>query len=150
MIDKNSSSLVARDYRFFEAAKRAAEDSTFKVKVGAVAVWKNKVICAAASQEKTEPLQKKYNVFREFATTGRCLPKVHAEVALIKKLLKMNIPMRDVKVYVYRICKSREHGIARPCNACLVGLRNAGILYCYYTTDYGYAKEYIGYKEGVS
>lgn len=31
--------LMARDYKFFEAARKAAEGSTFKVKVGAVGVY---------------------------------------------------------------------------------------------------------------
>lgn len=141
---------MPRDYKFFEAARKAALESTFKVKVGAVAVLGGKVIASAASSSKTEPLQYKYNVYRKIRQTELCLPKAHAEIVLLKKLKKMDVPMRDVKIYVYRICKSREHGLARPCVACFRGLVDAGIQTVYYSTDFGFAKEWIDcidYKE---
>lgn len=141
------STLMTRDYKFFEAARKAAGESTFKVRVGAVGVYRGRVVASAASLDKTEPLQKFYNRARSFNQVGLCLPKVHAEVSLVKKLTKLNIPMREVKVYVYRICKSREKGLARPCRACILALRDADIRTVYYTTDYGYAKEWINYKE---
>lgn len=139
------SPLLARDYKFFEAAKRAAEESDFKVHVGAVAVYQGRVIASAASLEKTHPMQKMYNSrFREFNQVGLSLPKMHAEIGLFAKLKKMEIPMHDVSVYVYRICKSREHGLARPCPACRAALKEIGIRKFYYTLDDGYAFEMIG------
>jgi deoxycytidylate deaminase len=137
------SPLLARDYKFFEAARRAAESSDFKVRVGAVAVWRRKVIASAASQNKTKPVQKYWNKFRSFSQNEECLPKLHAEIALISKLQKLDIDMRDVSVYVYRICKSREKGLARPCAACISAIRNAHISRIYYSTDIGYAAEVI-------
>ena len=56
--------------------------------------------------------------------------------------------MKDVSVYVYRICKSRDHGLARPCSACYAAIRDAGITRVAYTTDYGYAWEVIDKKTG--
>ena len=141
------SGLMARDYKFFEAARKAARESTFKVHVGAIAVWNGKIVASAASLDKTEPLQRRYNRLRSFNQVGLCLPKVHAEIGLIKKLLKLNIPMREVKVYIYRPCKSRDKGLARPCRACLAALQDAGIRTVYYTTDIGYCKEWIDIKE---
>lgn len=141
------SGLMARDYKFFEAARKAAGESTFKVHVGAIAVWNGKIVASAASLDKTEPLQRRYNRLRSFNQVGLCLPKVHAEIGLIKKLLKLNIPMREVKVYIYRPCKSRDKGLARPCRACLAALQDAGIRTVYYTTDIGYCKEWIDIKE---
>lgn len=140
------SGLLARDYRFFEAARKAAGDSTFKVHVGAVAVWRGRVIASAASLDKTEPLQKTYNRLRSFNQVGLCLPKAHAEISLIKKVMKLDVPMREIKIYVYRTCKSRDKGIARPCEACFAALKDAGIRVVYYTTDHGFAKEWIDYK----
>jgi len=137
------SPLLARDYKFFEAARRAAEGSDFKVRVGAVAVWRRKVVAFAASQNKTKPVQKYWNKFRNFSQDGECLPKLHAEIALISKLKKLDIDMRDVSVYVYRVCKSREKGLARPCSACLAALRALGIEKIFYSTDCGYAVEVI-------
>lgn len=135
--------LMARDYKFFDAARRVADTSTFKVHVGAVAVWRGRIVCSAASSCKTDPLQQEYNKYRISHQIDWCLPKAHAEIILIKKLLKMDIPMREVKVYVYRTCKSREKGLARPCKACIEALRDANIRGVYYTTDDGFCYEWI-------
>lgn len=147
---EDHSGLMARDYRFFEAARQAALKSDFRTKVGCVAVYGNRVIAAAASSEKTSTLQYKYNRFRDFSVGGAdCLPKLHAEVGLVTKLRKLqNVDMRRVSVYVYRVCKSKPFSIARPCPGCMVALRDAGIRSVYYTTEYdGYAHEWIGLKE---
>lgn len=147
-MDNSHSSLMARDYKFFEAARKAALESDFSTKVGAIAVYGNRIIASAFSSQKTNPLQSKYNVYRQFQTNcADCLPKVHAEISLITKLRRIqNIDFKRVKVYVYRVCKIREKGIARPCRACLIALRDAGIRTVYYTTDFGYAQEWIDYK----
>lgn len=137
------SGLLARDKKFFEAAKKAAYSSTFKVHVGAVAVYQGRVIASAASLDKTHPMQKKWNKYRCFNQVGLCLPKVHAEIGLLAKLKKIDVPMCDVRVYIYRVCKSRDHGMARPCSACLRALIASGIRLIYYTTDCGFAKELI-------
>ena len=135
--------LLTRDYKFFEAAKVAAGSSTFKVHVGAVAVYRGRVIASAASSNKTHPMQCKYNRFRPIDNIDLYLPKVHAEIGLLTKLQKMDVQMCDVKVYIYRKCKSREFGMARPCEACWRALLNAGIKSVYYTSDRGYVKEWI-------
>lgn len=139
--------LLTRDYKFFEAARKAAGESTFKVHVGAVGVYKGRVVASAASSSKTEPLQFQYNRFRSFRQIELSLPKAHAEIILVKKLMKLNIPMREVKVYVYRTCKSRDKGLARPCPACFAALQDVGIRTVFYSTDYGYAREWIDYKD---
>lgn len=150
--DLSNSGLMSRDYKYFEAARKAAGESTFKVHVGAVGVYQGKVIASAASQEKTHTMQRDWNRYRPFRQVGVCLPKLHAEIALLAKLRKLNVPMGRVKVYVYRVCKSRAHGIARPCPACLHALVDAGVREVYYTTDIGFCREYfdeeiINYKE---
>lgn len=137
------SPLLARDFKYFDAARKAADESTFKVHVGAVAVWHGRVIASAASQNKTHPMQKSFNKYRSFNQVGLCLPKVHAEMALLAKLKKLDVPVGDVKIYVYRPCKNREHGMARPCPACWNAMVDAGIRVVYYTTDYGYALEVV-------
>lgn len=145
---EDHSPLMARDYKFFEAARKAAECSDFKVHVGAVAVYKRRIIAAAASQNKTHSMQKIYNRYRSFNQVGLCLPKLHAEIGILAKLKKMDVPMQDVSIYVYRVCKSRDHGLARPCGACLAAIRDSGIRRVYYTTDFGVAVEVIDKKVG--
>lgn len=135
--------LLVRDYKYFSLARKAAEESTFKVRVGAIAVYRGKIIASASSTNKTDPMQYTYNKYRSFNQVGACLPKAHAEIGLVKKMLKTAVPVQEVKVYVYRLCKSRDKGIARPCDACMRALKDAGIRVVYYTTDFGYAKEWI-------
>lgn len=140
--------IMPRDYRFFEAARKAAEESDFKTRVGAVAVYRRRVIASAASQNKTHSMQKTYNRFRNFNQVGMCMPKLHAEIALLAKLKKMDVNMRDVSVYVYRICKSKAWGMARPCDACYRALRDAGVERVYYTTNFGVCLEVITKRIG--
>jgi len=148
----NRLSLMARDYRYFEIAKRAALTSDFKTKLGAIAVYQGKVIASAASSSKTHSLQAKYNRYRNFdINNSDCLPKVHAEIKLISKLKKMqNIDFKRVSVYIYRVCKSRDRGMARPCGACRAALKDMGIISIFYSTDDpGYACELLeSRKEG--
>ena len=144
------SGLMARDYKFFEAARQAALKSDFKTRVGAVAIYGGRIIASASSSEKTSTLQYIYNKYRDFSVNGSdCLPKLHAEVGLVTKLRKMqNVDMRRVDVYVYRVCKSKPFSMARPCAGCMRALRDSGIRSVYYTTEYnGYAHEWIDYKE---
>lgn len=149
-MNDSHSALMARDYRFFEAARKAALKSDFKTKVGAVATFGGRIIASASSSEKTSTLQFRYNKYRDFAVNGSdCLPKLHAEIGLIAKLRKLpNIDMKRVSVYVYRVCKSKPFSLARPCAGCMRALRDAGIRSIYYTTEYnGYAHEWIDYKD---
>lgn len=120
--------------------------SDFKVKIGAVAVYGGKVIASAASSEKTSPLQNRYNRYRDFATDcSDSLPKMHAEIGLVNKLRKMDgVDYKRVTVYIFRICKSRETGMARCCPGCMKALEDLGVKVIAYTTDRGFAKEWIG------
>ena len=139
--------MLNRDFKFFDAARQVALTSDFKVKVGAVAVYGGYVVAASASSNKTHPLQRQYNAFREFDRTGVVMDKLHAEIGLLTHLYNMRldrVDMKNVSIYVYRVCRSREHGIARPCAGCMKALIDAGIRNVYYTTDVGFAYEQIG------
>lgn len=136
--------LLNRDMRFFNAAKSAALESDFKIKVGAIAVYGGKIVASCYSQNKTHPLQRKYNQYRDFKQEGLVFDKLHAEIGLLAQIKKLDIDMRNVSVYVYRICRCREHGMARPCSGCMKALLDAGIVHVYYSTDIGFAYERIG------
>ena len=140
------SPLTRRELRHFQMAFKAAGESDFRVKVGCAAYIGDKLIATGCSQNKTHPMQQKFNVLREFDRNGQCcLDKIHAEMKVLTKLRTMDIRMSDVTIYVVRICKARPFGLARPCRACLVALSNAGIRDVRYTTDFqGYAREWIG------
>lgn len=131
--------------RYFEFARHVAEMSDFeRAKVGAVAVLKDKVISVGHNSNKSHPLQKKYNQYRNFRQDGGYIKHaLHAEVACLIPLLDTDVDFSKVSLFVYRIRKDRPHGLARPCPACSKLIFDLGIKHIVYTTDHGFAHEYF-------
>lgn len=116
-----------------------AEMSDFKrAKVGCVAVIGKKVVAAGFSQNRTHPMQEHFNIYRDFCGQKNIESKTHSEIHMLAAARHMNICWSKADVYIYRICSSRQHGIALPCDACMKALREFGIKNVYYTTDTGY------------
>lgn len=135
-----------KDKRFFNIAREIAKQSDClnKRRVGCIAVYKNSIISSACNTEKTHPLQKSYNQYRHFEVgNDYTLPKLHAEIHCLSSILNSDIRWDKVVLYIYRVCKDREHGLARPCSACMNLIKDLGIRHIYYTTDDGYAYEII-------
>lgn len=141
--------LTKNDYKFFDMARRVAEQSDYKsCHVGCVIVYQGRVITSASNSNKTHPVQKKYNrKYRNFKKTDKpILDKLHSEInALVQipKCIENNIDYSKCKVYVYRISvgKRLQIGLARPCPSCMEALRDKGVRKIYYTTDDGFAAE---------
>lgn len=137
------------DYRMFEMARKVAEESDFSTfHVGCVIVYKKHIIASASNSKKTNPMQKKYNrKYREFNKSNKpVVDSVHAEIAALNSIpypVGQNINWREVKVYVYRVCKGKRlgAGMARCCPACLHAIKDKGIQHLYYSTDDGFAYE---------
>ena len=143
-----------RDLKYFQLAKREAEKSKFKpFRLGAVIVYKNIVIGSGHnSQQKTHPLQKRYNKqYRNFKHDGGKMisDTLHAEISAlvdISYVQGMQIKnWNDVSIYVYRITPGLEHGYgcAKPCPACINCLRDYGIRHVYYTDYAGFNYMYL-------
>lgn len=108
--------------------------------VGYIAIYRGRIIGTGCNGEKTHPVQKTFNKYRGIDQPNYVSHKIHAEISCLSSIMHMNdINWNEVSVYGYRICKSREHGIARPCPACMALLKSIGIRHIYYTTDDGYA-----------
>lgn len=143
--------MKKRDYRFFEFARRQAEQSDFEhIHIGAVAVYKGHIIGQGCNSSKSDPKQKRANQHRQFNYGGKkpIHHAIHAEVAAIKSIpypMAQSIDWSKVNIYVYRICPGKDFGMgmARPCPGCMSELRRKGIENIYYTTDCGYAYERI-------
>lgn len=138
--------LTQTDTKYFFRAKRAASVSDFpKVHIGCIAVYQGSIIAVGCNTNKTHPMQKYYNRYRTIDGTipSPLLPKSHAEINCINSIRHMNINFSKVKLYIYRICSDRPHGIARPCPACMAAIKDLGIKNIYYTTDSGFAYEKI-------
>ena len=134
--------MLAKDYKFFSKAKQVAQVSDFaKIHVGCVAVYQGTIIGIGCNTNKTHPIQKYYNKFREEQEVDILLPKLHAEINCLTSIRHMGINFSKVKLYIYRIRKDSRFGMCRPCPSCMAAIRDLGIKNIYYTTNDGYVHE---------
>lgn len=137
------------DLKFFELARQEATCSTYKnFHLGAVVVYKGRVVSSGRNSDKTHPEQKKYNDrYRHFKYGPQLIKDtLHAEMAALLSIpytIEEDMDWSKAKVYVYRISVGRESGkgMARPCAGCFHALKDKGVRHLYYTTDEGYAYE---------
>ena len=130
------------DYKHFSKARQIAGISDFrKIHIGCVAVYQGQVIGLGCNANKTHPMQKFYNRYRQ--QPDNLLPKLHAEISCLNQIKHLNINFTKVKLYIYRIRKDQPYGMARPCPSCMAAIKDLGIKNVYYTTDNGYAYEKI-------
>lgn len=111
--------------------------------IGSVIVYKNKIISTGFNSNKTHPLQMIYNRFRKITGYPDIQHKLHAEIHALYPIWDIDIDWKRVDLYVYRIRKDVEMGMARPCPACLKAINNKGIKNIYYTTESGFVHEYL-------
>lgn len=140
---KNFSMKLSKTHKaHFEAARAVAELSDFpKVKVGCVAVYKHHIISSGFNSQKTEPLQKQYNICRFSEDT---IHSVHSELACLKPLIgRRDINFKYVDLYVYRAGSNNSALLARPCPSCMKLIKDLGIRNIYFTTYDGYSHENI-------
>lgn len=125
-------------------AKHVAELSDYKrIHIGCVAVQGNRVLSTGFNSTKSHPLQAHYNRFRQFYGACVCSHTLHAEIACLIPLWGCDIDWGKVDLYIYRLRRDIDHGLSRPCPACLAAIKELGIKNVYYTTDDGYAHEKI-------
>lgn len=140
--------MTQSDYKYFSKARQAALISDYrKTHIGCVAVYHGSIIGMGCNCNKTHPVQKFYNKYRE--TRDELLPKLHAEINCINQIKNYDINFQKVKLYIYRIRKDRPFGISRPCPSCMAAIKDLGIRDIYYTSNDGYVHERIEeYKTG--
>lgn len=128
---------------YFKAAKAVSELSSFaKHKVGAVAVYKHKIISSGCNSYVTNPLQKRYNKFR--FDTDYTLHSKHAELECLLPIInRHDIDFSRVSLYIYRQHKSNDLACARPCDSCLNLIKDLGIKNIYYSNEGGFSHEEI-------
>ena len=132
--------LRSTDYKYFLKARQVATISDYyKTHIGCVAVYQGQVIGLGCNTNKTHPVQKFYNRYREPSDT--MLPKLHAEISCINQIRHLDINFSKVKLYIYRIRNDQPYGMARPCPSCMAAIRDLGIRDIYYTTNDGYSYE---------
>lgn len=111
------------DYFFNEALKQA-EKSSYKVKLGAVVVYRNKIV------------GKGYNIT---LSTGQ-VPDGgdHAEISAIKNTTAKF--RKNSTLIVGRRNKLGELALAKPCYMCEVILRKVGVKHVWYSIEGGWEK----------
>lgn len=129
---------------YFKAAKAMSELSDFpRVKIGCCAVYKHKIISSGCNSIKTNPTQKRLNIYRFSVDTPHT---IHAELACLLPLInRKDIDFSDISLYVYREYKNGDPAIAKPCASCMALLRSLRIRHIYYTGDSSYINEEIIY-----
>lgn len=128
------------DYRFFQKARQIADISDYiRIHIGCIAVYQGQVIGLGFNTNKTHPVQKFYNRYRE--PSDYILPKLHAEISCINQIKHLDINFSKVKLYIYRIRKDQPFGLSRPCPSCMAAIKDLGIRDIYYTTNDGYSYE---------
>lgn len=127
---------------YFKTARAIAELSDFpKVKIGCCAVYKHKIISSGCNSTKTNPTQKRLNIYRFDADTPAT---IHAELSCLLPLInRKDIDFSDVSLYIYREYKSGELALSRPCPSCMKLITELGIRNIYYTNFGGFSHEKI-------
>lgn len=132
---------ITKSHRaYFKAAKAVAEMSNFyKVNIGCVAVYSHRIISSGANSNKTNPLQKKYNVHRFSVDSVHTL---HAETQCLLPLIgRKDIDFSRVSLYIYRKHKDGTLALAKPCPSCMALIKELGIKKVYYTGNDSYVSE---------
>lgn len=106
-------------------------------------MYKNHILSVGYNTNKTHPIQKKYNKYRdmEYDKGNEPIPALHAEMMCLLGLKDIDIDYSKVKLYVYREDNNGNTANCRPCPACMELIDRLGIKKIFYTTENGYAKE---------
>lgn len=127
-----------RDRRYILEALKESLDSTYeRVNIGAVLVKAGRVVSKGANKKQPHPLQYKYNVKAARPTHTHGL---HAEMNAI---LKNKSDLRGATVYVGRWDRRGLLAMCRPCKACRLALKEAGVTTMFFTTTEGIKRESI-------
>ena len=132
--------ISKRAYKFLNLASAASILSDVKrYQLGAVITKGTDVLAVGFNQEKSHPLQKKYNRERGVDSEWSFL---HAEISALSKVKNKHL-LRGAIMYTSRKFKCGNNANARPCAGCMKAIHDYGIRQIIYTTDYGVASEII-------
>ena len=126
------------------AIDTSKQSTVQRARLGAVLVSHNKVVNASPNLEKTHPMQAHLNKLRGFDSMGSGERNIlHAEIATLLKSRDLDIEWNKSMLFIARLKKNGDLGLARPCNACMGLIKQYGIKNIYYTTDNGWCYERI-------
>jgi deoxycytidylate deaminase len=129
--------ITPRDRRYILHALNVSKLSTYRrVKIGAVLVDGNYIVSRAANMDWPHPAQYKYNIKSNRPPSEH---KIHAEIhALVRSKTH---DLTGSTAYIARLDRNGAMAMCRPCKACALALRDAGVQTIVYTTPKGILKE---------
>lgn len=130
---------------YFNLARNACYYSDFmKARLGAVLIYKGKVMSVGWNSTKTSPLQKSLNKFRHYELDcGAAHHTLHAEVSCLTKARDLDIDWGRASIFIYRVKKDGSSGLAKPCKGCQALIKSMGIKNIYFSTENGWGYEKI-------
>lgn len=130
---------------YFNLARNACYYSDFmKARLGAVLIYKGKVVSVGWNSTKTSPLQRELNRYRGYDVDSSIAHNtLHAEVACLIKAKDLDIDWGRASIFVYRIKKDGSSGLSYPCKGCMALIRSMGIKNIYFSTENGWGYERI-------
>ena len=135
--------------KYFSIAKEYSLYSDFpKIHIGAIIVYKNKVVSYGYNTTKQHPLQAKYNKYRTIdgkpCDVCQMNNTLHAELMSIINLLRtFKDNLNKCSIFVYREYKNGSTALCKPCEGCEKALHDIGIKNIYYTTNNGWCYERV-------
>lgn len=136
-----NSDLSKKEIRYFNIAKEKALLSDHRCKIGAVVVYKHKIISwGRNSAINTDIIQAQLDSIKYNCP---CEGKLHAESDALIYFIKKGISLKGAEIYVYRKLANGNSAMARPCSSCMKLIRQCGIRKIHYTTNDGFATEIL-------
>lgn len=128
-----------RQQRYITLALKAALDSTYaRVRIGAVIVDGNYLVASAANQATSHPRQYHYNnLANRMAPAHACHAEIHALVR------SKRYDLSTSEIFIARMDRRGRLAMCRPCAACMLAIREAGIRQITYTTNKGIVTELV-------
>lgn len=130
---------------YFNLARNACYYSDFmKARLGAVLIYKGKVMSVGWNSTKTSPLQRQLNRYRGYdVDASEAHNTLHAEVSCLTKVRDLDIDWGRASIFVYRIKKDGSAGLSYPCKGCMALIKSMGIKNIYFSTENGWGYEKI-------
>ena len=124
--------ITNNDLKYSKLAETMATYSDYKrIHIGSCIIKKHSVISTGCNQNKSHPIQNKYNHELKFKKHKDCL---HAEIdALIKASKEAN----GATMYIFRRGLDNIYRNCKPCPACMKMIKDYGIKRVVYTIENG-------------
>jgi len=138
--------IINRDLAMLRLAKQESKLSDFKqVHMGCCIAIKNNVLSIGCNGEKSNPMQCKFNRFRNFDKPEQVIAKQHTEISALSKLpwyvFENDFNLKRATIYIYREHKdTHTYAMAFPCPACMEAIKQISIGRIVYTIENGIAE----------